>query len=121
MPCLDAGDTFLIAGQTQRYTVASRATVSGGNLADVAIWPALVTAVAATTVVTIRLFNVKLAAAIACGKLARRWMRESDVSVDGRSISHSQKSRQAFAMEQQFRLEARAEGRFGGALPVVQT
>ena len=50
---LVAGDTFVIAGNTQRYAVTATNTASGNVFTDVAITPALAAAVSDNAVVTV--------------------------------------------------------------------
>lgn len=52
---LVAGDTFVIAGQTQRYAVTATATASGNAFASVSFTPPLVAAAADNAVVTVSL------------------------------------------------------------------
>lgn len=54
---LVAGDTFVIAGNTQRYSVTATSTASGNAFASVSIFPALVQAYADNAVVTAELSN----------------------------------------------------------------
>ena len=49
---IKAGDSFVIAGNTQRYSVTSDVTLSGGASASVPIYPALQQAYSDTSVVT---------------------------------------------------------------------
>ena len=51
------GDTFVIAGNTQRYAITNTTTASGNAHTGVTFTPALVAAATATTVVTVRLDN----------------------------------------------------------------
>jgi hypothetical protein len=55
---LVAGDTFVLAGNTQRYVVAANATLSSGANASVTIYPALVQAYNSGTVITFETINV---------------------------------------------------------------
>lgn len=90
---LTVGDVFTIAGHRIRYVVTNEVTASGNALVGVTFHPALLSAAANDAVVTVRLFSVREAAALCCEHLARRFAREVDVSIDGRSESFSQKAR----------------------------
>lgn len=54
---LVAGDTFVIAGNTQRYAVTATSTASGNAFASISITPALVADYADDAVITVRLDN----------------------------------------------------------------
>src|SRR5512139_195599 len=80
------GDVLLIAGHAARYTVMQTVVTAADNaLVDVQIWPGLIAAAADNVAAYVRLFNVKEAAALCCEALSRRFAREVDESVDGRS------------------------------------
>lgn len=89
-----AGASFTIAGNTQRYYVTIEQTVTNSTLANLTFRPGLVASAADNATVTIRLYDVFEASAICCDTLSKQFARKADVSIDGRSESFSQLSRQ---------------------------
>lgn len=104
---LEEGDQFRIAGHACWYFVTASNTASGNTFSNVEIRPALIAAAADNAVVTVRLFDVREAAAICCEHVSRRFARQADVSIDGRSESFSQKARAYLNIAAELRRQGR--------------
>ncbi len=113
-----ADASFTIAGNSQRYFLTGEIAASGNALADVEFWPGLAATAADGAAVRFRLFDVHEAAALCCENLARRFARKVDITIDGRSESFSQMSKQFQDLARTLRRQSTSGGAFG--VPLVR-
>lgn len=110
---VQAGASFTIAGNTQRYVVTAELATASNALTALEFRPGLAAQATDNAAVTFRLFDVNEAAALCCEHLARRYARKADVAVDGRSESFSQISKQYLELARSLRRQSTSGGRFG--------
>lgn len=104
------GASFTVAGNSQRYFVSAELATAGNALTGLQFWPGLAAEAVNDAVVTFRLYDVYEAAALCCDNLARRFARKADVSIDGRSESFSQISKQYADLSRTLRRQSAGSG-----------
>src|SRR5262249_12830904 len=112
------GDSFTLAGSTQRYQITNATTAAGNAFAGVQIAPGLLSSAADGAAVLLRFANVYEAAALCLESIARRWARYPDETIDGRTIHWSQRA--SFVAAQATALRKQAGHAGSGFLPLVR-